>query len=193
MRPADREDLTPFTAETPRRDALRTMGVAGAALLGAGELSKVAAAKKRQQKAQAEKKRKKGKQGPQGPQGPQGAAGSGVGATGPQGPAGPQGATLYGLVTFPVEDTPRAITTTVGQATPSSATCPGGSVLTGGGYQLDSPSVNTENLATVQVVLTTSISSPNTWTVSVQRIAASTGTEDLTIRANAICTSLSAA
>jgi hypothetical protein len=90
-----------------RRDALRTVGAAGMALLAALGLVQGSPAKKNRRrdgksnkKNQTQAERKgggKGKPGPTGPTGPTGPAGGGTGAgttgaTGPTGPTGPAGA-----------------------------------------------------------------------------------------------------
>jgi hypothetical protein len=52
-------DITPFEGETPRREAMRTMGVAGAALFSVVGLGAAAQAKGKNRTAGAKKKRKR--------------------------------------------------------------------------------------------------------------------------------------
>jgi hypothetical protein len=152
--------ITPFAAEeTPRREAVRTLGALGAALLGALGIGAVTEAKgksknrhrpKRQASAE-KKKRKPKKPGPTGPTGPTGPAGSGsgdpgptgptgaAGATGGPGPAGPTGETgptgpfsLAGLqVTERIGPT---VTVLPESGNVSSVVCEAGEVLLGGSY-----------------------------------------------------------
>jgi hypothetical protein len=81
----------PFTqldGETPRRQAVRTLGAAGAALLGAMGMSAQSTetrAKGKNKQVASEKKGKKWKKGKRGPAGP----------AGPQDPPGPNDNTLY--------------------------------------------------------------------------------------------------
>jgi hypothetical protein len=95
--------ITSFAAdETPRRDAMRTLGALGAALLGMLGLGAAAEAKgngkgknhnrhKHQASSDKKKKRKPSKPGPTGPTGPTGPAGTGSGDPGPTGPTGEAG------------------------------------------------------------------------------------------------------
>jgi hypothetical protein len=92
----------PLDEATPRREAMRTMGAAGTALLGALGLGAMgAAAKKNKHQVGSEKKRKKGKRGPKGPTGPTGPGGGERGPTGPTGPTGPAGGGTGGGPTGP--------------------------------------------------------------------------------------------
>lgn len=80
--------FTLFDEETPRRQAVRSLGAAGAALLGAMGMSAQSTetrAKGKDKQVGSEKKGKKGKKGKRGPAGP----------AGPQGPPGPNDNTLY--------------------------------------------------------------------------------------------------
>lgn len=96
--------LQAIVEQPGRRDALRSLGAAGVALLAAVGLAGGGEAKKHkgnggnhqhEHRPQAEKKGGKGKRGPIGPTGPTGPAGggTGAGATGPTGPTGDTGAT----------------------------------------------------------------------------------------------------
>lgn len=78
----------PLAEETPRRDAMRAMGAAGAALLGAlgmNAASPDATVQGKSKRVGSEKKRTKGKKGKRGPAGP----------AGPQGPPGQNAGTIY--------------------------------------------------------------------------------------------------
>jgi hypothetical protein len=93
--------IKPFNGEeTPRRDAVRSLGALGAAFLGVLGLGAAAQAKgngkqrnrrKHQAGAEKKKKRKPKMPGPTGPTGPTGPAGSGSGDPGPTGPKGDTG------------------------------------------------------------------------------------------------------
>lgn len=156
-----RDDIsTPILVEeTPRREAMRTVGALGAALLGMLGLGMVAEAKghtkgnnrkkhQRQAGAEKKKKRKPSKPGPTGPTGPTGPAGSGSGDPGPtgpsgapggHGPAGPTGETgptgpfsLAGLqVTERIGPT---VTVLPESGNVSAVVCEAGEVLLGGSY-----------------------------------------------------------
>lgn len=95
-----------FTMATPRRGALRRLGLGGAAVLGTLGLGTVTAAKKPRQRkhrqTRAQKRKRKGKgPGPTGPTGPTGVGSQGPqGPRGPQGPEGPAGPPLTGSVTI---------------------------------------------------------------------------------------------
>jgi Collagen triple helix repeat (20 copies) len=78
-----------------------------------------------------------GADGPQGPQGPDGPAGpqGPVGADGPAGPQGPQGPQgPPGLVSIQRADGNVVALAGTADGAPSSATCPVGTLLTGGGF-----------------------------------------------------------
>jgi hypothetical protein len=80
--------FTSFDQEAPRRQAVRSLGAAGAALLGAIGMSAASTetrAKGKDKQVTSEKKGKKGKNGKRGPAGP----------AGPQGPPGPNDNTQY--------------------------------------------------------------------------------------------------
>jgi hypothetical protein len=80
--------FTPLDGETPRRQAVRSLGAAGAALLGVMGMSARSTetrAKGKDKQVASEKKGKKWKKGKRGPAGP----------AGPQGPPGPNDNTLY--------------------------------------------------------------------------------------------------
>lgn len=87
----NQDGITPAADMTPRRDAVRTLGAAGAAVLGLIGLQAGTEARDKQVGSE-KKRRKKGKRGPTGPTGPAGSS-TGGGPTGPTGPAGPAGAT----------------------------------------------------------------------------------------------------
>jgi hypothetical protein len=134
------DDFTPAVEMTPRRDAVRSLGVAGATVLGLIGLQGGTEAQGKEAGSE-RKRRKKGKRGPTGPTGP---AGSGAGPTGPTGPAGPAGATgatgatgsisLANLNLVRHDGTPQPITVT---ATLVSGQCDSDEILVSGGWQAD--------------------------------------------------------
>lgn len=137
--------ITPAVDMTPRRDAVRTLGAAGAAVLGLIGLQAGVEAKDKQAGSE-KKRRKKGKRGPTGPTGPAGSSTGGgptgpVGPTGPAGPAGATGATgatgsisLANLNLVRYNGTSQSIAVT---ATLVSGTCGAGELLVSGGWQAD--------------------------------------------------------
>jgi hypothetical protein len=153
-----RDDIsTSFVIEeTPRREAVRTLGALGAALLGTLGIGAVTEAKgksknrhRHKRQASAEKKKRKPKKpGPTGPTGPTGPAGSGsgdpgptgaAGATGSPGPAGPAGSTgptgpfsLAGL--HVTERLGNTVTVNPDSANVSYVVCEAGELLIGGSY-----------------------------------------------------------
>jgi hypothetical protein len=133
----------PFTEGTPRRDAVRTLGAAGAALLGAVGLSAIHAEakdkgkgkgndRKRGERVGGEKKGKPGKPGPTGPTGPTGLAGGGTGSEGPTGPTGPRGNTGSAATASIVLGPEVAFVIADGASNEATSLCPAGSVPTGG-------------------------------------------------------------
>jgi hypothetical protein len=153
--------------KSPRRAALRALGVAGA-LAGALGLGAVSTSAKR---STAEKKKKR-KQGPPGPAGP-------VGPPGPQGPVGPSG-----ITSTPAFGAFQSVKSTVGQSTSAEAQCPSGSVATGGGYSLAGV---VTSFGTVNVIF--SGKSGNGWAVTVNRVSPPMQMNDLTLQASVVCTS----
>lgn len=131
---------TPFDIETPRRDAMRSvgLGVAGAALLGALGLGATAEAKSKNNRVKAERRRRRrGKQGATGPQGPQGPAGGGAGGTGPTGPQGPAGPTsIDNFIVTSRDSTDPPVNVGPGALGTSISECNVGEVLIGGSYRV---------------------------------------------------------
>lgn len=138
----NQDGITPAADITARRDAVRTLGAAGAAVLGLIGLQAGTEAKDKQAGSE-KKRRKKGKRGPTGPTGPAGSS-TGGGPTGPTGPAGPTGATgatgatgsisLANLNLVRYDGTSQSIAVT---ATLVSGQCGSEEILVSGGWQAD--------------------------------------------------------
>jgi hypothetical protein len=136
------DDFTPAVEMTPRRDAVRSLGVAGATVLGLIGLQAGTEAQSKEAGSE-RKRRKKGKRGPTGPTGP---TGSGAGPTGPTGPAGPAGATGATGATGSISLANLNLVRYDGTAVPIadgdfetlvSGTCGAGELLVSGGWQAD--------------------------------------------------------
>ena len=127
---------------TPRRDAVRTLGAAGAAVLGLIGLQVGAEAKGKQAGSEHHKHKRNRKRGRTGPTGPTGPAGSGSGSTGPTGPTGATGATgsisLANLNLVRYNGSSQSITgPNGGVVTLVSGSCGTGELLVSGGWQAD--------------------------------------------------------
>ncbi|MFN8662285.1 MAG: hypothetical protein U0075_10365 [Thermomicrobiales bacterium] len=144
MEEQDQVGVTAAAEATPRRDAVRTLSAAGAAVLGLIGLQTAGDARNQQAGSEnnRRKRRKKGKRGPTGPAGPTGPTGGGTGA-GPTGPAGPIGATgptgptgptsLAGLSLVSHDGTAQNIADGA-VATLVSGSCQAGELLVSGGW-----------------------------------------------------------
>jgi hypothetical protein len=128
-----------------------------------------------------------GPQGPPGPQGPDGPAGAQgpvgadgpqgpVGADGPQGPQGPQGPP--GLVSIQRIDGNVVALAGTADGAPSTATCPAGTLLTGGGF------ASTGNVEIHDAV-------PDTATGSFVVVGAREGGAGASVQAFALCATTS--
>jgi hypothetical protein len=116
-----------------------------------------------------------------GPQGPQGPAGP-TGQTGLQGPAGPtQTPRMTTAIGEAITLSPPTIGSSVGVVV---ASCPLGTVVTGGGFFVDGSSTNSSWLILDSYPDTSPIF--NTWIVNAQN----TGPDNVTINAFAACLSL---
>ncbi len=117
-----------------------------------------------------------GANGPQGPAGPQGAQG----ASGPQGPVGPQGPQgSPGIASVRVV-TMNAVAN--GDHAIGTATCPAGTVATGGGVSI-SPSFNTAFAVTASYPASFNGLPPTGWTGSATRVGAYTGAWSINVYA----------
>lgn len=136
MRAEEQSGLRALSPDTPRREAVKTLGVAGAALLGALALQAAAADVKAQEKAKgkgkgkkAKSEKKKSKVGPPGP----------AGSTGPQGPQGPAGASGQGGNVSFVLGTFETFSVPANDFNSTFSQCPQGAIAISGSYLMTNP------------------------------------------------------
>ncbi|MFN8663130.1 MAG: hypothetical protein U0075_14680 [Thermomicrobiales bacterium] len=186
----------PLGEQTRRRDAMRSLGMAGAALLGVlgmqgvGE-SRAGEGKKSRSKRQAKgEKQKGGGRGPTGPTGPTGPAcsanGTGgptgpAGAIGPTGPAGPATGAYRGVTT--VEN---GVTVQPGVSVAVIATCPTPAageqiIATGGGMNAETHLDNGQYRGFM--IASSDRVAPNAWRI----IGTNTSVRAAWLAANVVC------
>jgi hypothetical protein len=194
------DQVTPFDTETPRREAVRTLGAVGAALLGALGLGAAAEAKgkgknrsKNEHQTNSEKRKQKSKRGPAGPTGPTGPAGGGTGSgvTGPTGPTGPTSATgptgptgtisLAGLAIHTKTGTPFAVPD--GEIRVGSVACDPDELIVGGGFDTTTPEGLGGCVPTVLTIDDT-VPNPSEWFVAIK---CPSGTSATSIEPRAFC------
>ena len=189
----------PLAGQTRRREAMRSLGVAGAALLGVLGVQGLADAHpgkgkgtkaRKAQRAGAEKKKGGGAAGPTGPTGPTGPAGaaSGIegptgpmGKDGPTGPAGPSAGAFLGVTT--VE---KSVTVQPGVSASVTATCPTPAAneqiyATGGGINCETHLDNGEYRGFM--IGSSDRVAPNAWRI----VATNTSVRAASLAANVVC------
>ncbi|MCA9877701.1 MAG: hypothetical protein KC442_07965 [Thermomicrobiales bacterium] len=187
----------PLIGKTRRRDAMRSLGIAGATLLGVLGVQGAAGGRKgednqhrNKRRASAEKKKKGGSLGPTGPTGPTGPAGVGsgtegptgpLGAPGPTGPRGPATGAFLGVTT--VE---KGVTVSPGASAAVIATCPNPAageqiIATGGGLNAETHLDNGQYRGFM--ITSSDRVAPNAWRI----IATNTSIRSAWLAANVVC------
>jgi hypothetical protein len=176
------DQVTPFDTETPRREAVRTLGAVGAALLGALGLGAAAEAKgkgknrsKNEHQTNSEKRKQKSKRGPAGPTGPTGP----TSATGPTGPTGT--ISLAGLAIHTKTGTPFAVPD--GEIRVGSVACDPDELIVGGGFDTTTPEGLGGCVPTVLTIDDT-VPNPSEWFVAIK---CPSGTSATSIEPRAFC------